>query len=112
VSINHIDAAFAAKYGYRVELLSQLPAGNGGYHVRLYFATTPPVDFETYFLPMSVYEKAARAAGIKGKFAWEDVTLPEDYDVVNRYLVEPVPKGYFDDFLKYPDFGVLVAEKS
>jgi len=59
-----------------------------------------------------VYETAARAGGMRGVLAWEDIQLPDDYNVVNAYMMQPVPKGYFDDLLRYPDFGVLVVEKS
>ena len=38
--------------------------------------------------------------------------MPDDYDVVNAYMTQPVPKGYFDKWLRYPHFGVLVVEKS
>ena len=94
-----------------MDLIRPLPLPKG-YHVHLFFSTTPPVDFETYYLPSSVYETAARAGGMRGVLAWEDIQMPDDYDVVNAYMTQPVPKGYFDEWLRYPDSGVLVVEKS
>ena len=49
---------------------------------------------------------------MRGALAWEDIQMPDNYDVANAYMMQPVPKGYFDDLLRYPDFGVLVVEKS
>lgn len=109
VCINNIDASFDKQYGYQIELRKKLEVG---YYVQIKFSTNPPVEFGNYFLPMSVHEKAARAAGMQGKFGWDKIMLPADHEEVNSYMVEPVPKGYFDDFLRYPDFGVLVVEKS
>lgn len=106
--VNNLNPTFDTKYGYKVELREKLEVG---YHVHLYFSTDPKVDFGNYFLPKSVYEKAGRAGGMKGKISWQDITLPDNHDEVNSYMAEPVPTGYFDDWLKYPDFGILVAEK-
>ena len=46
-----------------------------------------------------------------GQLKWKEVTLPDDYDVVNQYMKEPIPKGYLDEWLKYTDSGLLVVEK-
>lgn len=82
-----------------------------GYYVQLFFSTTPPVEFGNYFLPKSVYENAARAGGMTGKLDWVEILLTEDYDEMNAYMAEPVPKGYFDEWLKYPDFSILAVQK-
>jgi hypothetical protein len=108
VCIDNLNSTFDTKYGYKVELREKLEVG---YHVHLYFSTQPKVDFGNYFLPKSVYENAARAGGMGGQISWEDITLPDNHDEVNSYMAEPVPVGYFEDWLKYPDFGILVAEK-
>ena len=108
--IDHVNAQHEVGYGYWIKVLAPLP--NGGYAVHLYFDTIqPPVDFGNYFLPMMVHEQAARDGGMNGTLKWEDVQVPEDQETLNRYMKEPVPKGYFDEWLKYPDFGLLVVEK-
>ena len=109
--INHVNAQHKQGYGYRIDVREALSDIPNGYAVHLTFDTHPPVEFGNYYLPMTVHEQAARDGGMKGSLRWEAVTLPEDDDVLNRYMKESVPKGYFDEWLKYPDFGILVVEK-
>jgi toxoflavin synthase len=106
--INHVNAQHKLGYGYRIEVREQLP---DGYHVHLFFDTNPPVDFGNYYLSKKIHEQAALAGGMKGALKLEEITVPEDQAVLDGYMKEPVPKGYFDEWLKYPDFGILVVEK-
>lgn len=49
-----------------------------GIRVRLWAGTEPEiVQFEAYHLRKSVYEKAARDAGFKGKLEWTECSIPE-----------------------------------
>jgi len=109
--INAVNEQSKQGYGYRIEVQRPIEGIQNGYQVQLYFDTDPPVDFGNYYLPMTVHEQAARDGGMKGKLRWPEVTLPEDQDVLNRYMVDPIPKGHMDEWLKYPDFGFLVVEK-
>ena len=109
--IDHVNAHFKRGYGYRIDVQRPLEDIPNGYLVQLRFATDPPVEFGNYFLPKTVHEQAARDGGMKGKLSWEGVQLPEDHDVLNEYMKEPIAKGYLDEWLKYPDFGMLVVEK-
>ena len=109
VCINRINLDFAEEYGYHVEYRGP---HEPGYYVQLKFDVNPPVEFGNYYLPKSLYENAAREGGMRGKLTWEEITLPEDHDEVNSYMVEPVPRGYFDTFLEYPDFRIMTIEKS
>ncbi|OCT44696.1 methyltransferase type 11 [Cladophialophora carrionii] len=111
VCIDHVNAQYEQGYGYRVELREELPGAYKGYLVELKFDTDPPVEFGNYYLSMRVHEQAARDGGLKGKLTWEEITVPEDQEVLNGYMKEPIPKGYLDEWLKYPDFGILVVEK-
>ncbi|OAP65732.1 hypothetical protein AYL99_01704 [Fonsecaea erecta] len=112
VCIAQVNAARALGYGYGIEVRQELvDTPHGGYYVHLFFDSMPPVDFGNYYLPKRVHEAAAREGGMKGALTWEPVMLPDDYDVVNRYMKEPVAPGYFDRWLEYPDFGMLVVEK-
>lgn len=111
VCIDHVNAQHKLGYGYRVEVLNPLPSPPGGYHVHLYFDTNPVVDFGNYYLPMQIHEQGAKEGGMKGKLTWEEVQISSDYADVNRYMETPLPKGFLDEWLKYPDFGILVVEK-
>ena len=110
VCIDNINAMYEKGYDYRVEVRERLQNVNG-YHVHLHFDTDPPVDFGNYYLSMKVHEQAARDGGMKGTLSWEDVTVPEDHDFLNRYMKEPIPKGSIDEWMMYPDCGILVVQK-
>jgi SAM-dependent methyltransferase len=111
VCIDNINAQYKQGYGYRVDVREKLPGAYPGYLVQLHFDTDPPVEFGNYYLSMRVHEQAARDGGLKGKLTWAEIAVPEDQEELNRYMKEPIPKGYLDEWLKYPDFGILVVEK-
>ncbi|KIX92873.1 uncharacterized protein Z520_11349 [Fonsecaea multimorphosa CBS 102226] len=112
VCIDRVNAARQLGYGYGIQVRKSLaPAIPRAYYVHLFFDSTPPVDFGNYYLPKHVHERAAREGGMEGALAWEAVTLPDDYDEINRYMKDPVSPGYFDRWLEYPDFGILIVEK-
>ena len=106
--INHLSPQWAEKYGYQIELRKKLEIG---YYVQIIFSTNPPVEFGNYLLPKSLHASAAEKGGMVGELTWENITLPDDADEVNEYLIEPVRKGYFDEWQTYPDFGILVVRK-
>ncbi|KIW97942.1 uncharacterized protein Z519_01526 [Cladophialophora bantiana CBS 173.52] len=111
VCISQVNAQRKLGYGYGIEVRKALPEIKDGYYVHLFFDTVPSVDFGNYYLPKNVHETAARQGGMKGALTWEPVAMPDDYDEINRYMQDPVPRGYFDQWLQYPDFGILVVEK-
>ncbi|OAG41484.1 hypothetical protein AYO21_04186 [Fonsecaea monophora] len=114
ICIDHVNAQRRLGYGYGIEVRQTLALADipHAYHVHLYFDTVPPVDFGNYYLPKRVHEAAARQGGMTGPLSWEPVWLPDNYDEINRYMKTPVAAGYFDRWLEYPDFGMLVVVKS
>ena len=109
VCIDHINVQRKQGYGYGIDVRERLP--DKGYLVHVTFDTDPPVEFGYYYLPMTVHERAARDGGMWGKLSWEEMKVPEDIDVLNGYMKEPIAKGYLDEWLKYTDFEILVVEK-
>ncbi|KAL8712081.1 MAG: hypothetical protein Q9220_003515 [cf. Caloplaca sp. 1 TL-2023] len=67
------------------------------------------VDFDCYHLKKSVYEEAARKAGLKGELRWGLTDVPE------RYLRGEGPGGAsieeLESYKTVTNYGVLVIEK-
>lgn len=66
------------------------------------------VDFDTYHLRRDVYEKAAREAGLRGKFEWNPTRLPDGF------LENPVGGASREELETYktiPHYGILVVAK-
>ena len=67
------------------------------------------VSFDNYHLKKSVYEEAAREAGLKGEWSWGCTSVPE------RYWTGEYPGGAsmeeLETYKTVPNYGLLVASK-
>lgn len=66
------------------------------------------VDFDTYHLRRDVYERAARAAGMRGKFEWNPTKVPDSF------LENPTGGASREELETYgtvPHYGILVISK-
>ncbi|KAL8866617.1 MAG: hypothetical protein Q9174_006193 [Haloplaca sp. 1 TL-2023] len=68
------------------------------------------IEFDVYHLRKSVYESAARAAGLEDELIWRPPTLPKD---ANRILAQEADdlEGDWSEYSKAPHFGLLTVRK-
>ena len=76
-----------------------------GVKTHLFAPTEPPVEFDNYHLRKSVYEQAASEAGMKGELRWVKARRVEGVEREEE-------RGWeWDDFLKMPNFAILIVKK-
>ena len=64
-----------------------------------------PVKFQAYHLKKSIYERAARDAGMNGEMEWRGIAIPEGHLSGALYAA-------FKAFVDLPHFNILVVAKS
>ncbi|KAL8711815.1 MAG: hypothetical protein Q9220_003759 [cf. Caloplaca sp. 1 TL-2023] len=103
----------ARKKWYSIEdpLLTAVKAESGGSikdGVKVH-VMAKGLTFNNYHLKRSVYERAAKDGGMRGKLTWKPVTMPED-----RSQVIADPKKYdevWGNYCEAPHFGIMIVEK-
>lgn len=105
------DLATGVKFNYLYPLPDEI-----GYRMEL--TITPPanepeasvVKFQNYHLRKSIYERAARAGGMKGKLEWRMAEFLESE--WTRMLKVNRDDPLWKSFTQWPDLTVLVIHKS
>lgn len=85
---------------------------NGIYHRVINVFEEGNIQFDNYYLKMSVYEEAAREAGLMGKLDWKATDVPGE-EVVNAWdnWGFGFGKEYWESQRTVPHFALLVVEK-
>ncbi|ERF76238.1 hypothetical protein EPUS_04315 [Endocarpon pusillum Z07020] len=105
--VRHIEEAAKVRPKAMGEVhLENIGAVEEGIRIRVWAGTEPEiVQFDSYHLRKSVYEKAARDRGFKGRLEWTDCRIPKLARERGEYDEE------WEKFAKIPHSSILVVTK-